>query len=91
MKQRRNIRRAAIAASIGLAASFAPPAFADNGTNTAPLRAAVSATNIMKHLAALQAVADANGGTRAASTPGYEASAQYIEGKLRGAGYTPVR
>ena len=91
MKQRRNIRRAAIAASIGLAVSLAPPALADNGTNTAPLRAAVSATNIMKHLAALQAVADANGGTRAASTPGYEASAQYIEGKLRAAGYTPVR
>jgi len=91
MKQRRNIRRAAIAASIGLAASLAPPALADNGTNTAPLRAAVSATNIMKHLAALQAVADANGGTRAASTPGYEASAQYIERKLWAAGYTPVR
>jgi Zn-dependent M28 family amino/carboxypeptidase len=91
MKQRRNIRRAAIAASIGLAASFAPPALADNGTNTAPLRAAVSATNIMKHLAALQAVADANGGTRAAFTPGYEASARYIERKLRAAGYTPVR
>jgi Zn-dependent M28 family amino/carboxypeptidase len=91
MKQRRNIRRAAIAASIGLAASLAPPALADNGTNTASLRAAVSATNIMKHLASLQAIADANGGTRAASTPGYEASAQYIERKLRAAGYTPVR
>ncbi|SKB85219.1 PA domain-containing protein [Arthrobacter sp. 49Tsu3.1M3] len=91
MKQRRNIRRAAIAASIGLAASLAPPALADNGTNTAPLRAAVSATNIMKHLAALQAVADANGGTRAASTAGYEASAQYIERKLWAAGYSPVR
>ncbi|SFU08384.1 M20/M25/M40 family metallo-hydrolase [Arthrobacter sp. ov118] len=91
MKQRRNIRRAAIAASIGLAAGFAPPALADNGTNTAPLRAAVSATNIMKHLASLQAIADANGGTRAASTPGYEASARYIEGQLRAAGYTPVR
>jgi Zn-dependent M28 family amino/carboxypeptidase len=91
MKQRRNIRRAAIAASIGLAAGFAPPALADNGTNTAPLRAAVSATNIMKHLASLQAIADANGGTRAASTPGYEASARYIEGQLRAAGYSPVR
>ncbi|AXJ10788.1 M28 family peptidase [Arthrobacter sp. PM3] len=91
MKQRRNIRRAAIAASIGLAAGFAPPALADNGTNTAPLRAAVSATNIMNHLASLQSIANANGGTRAASTPGYEASAAYIESKLRAAGYSPVR
>ncbi|MCU1547174.1 MAG: aminopeptidase [Arthrobacter sp.] len=91
MKQSRSIRRAAIAALIGLAASFAPPALAGNGTESGALRAAVSASNIMNHLDALQSVADANGGNRAGGTSGYEASAQYIEGKLRAAGYTPVR
>jgi hypothetical protein len=88
MKQSRNIRRAAVAATIGLAAGLAPPALADEGTDTAALRKAVSATNIMSHLAALQA---GNGGNRAAGTSGYEASAGYIEGKLKRAGYEPVR
>ncbi|UVJ41097.1 M28 family peptidase [Arthrobacter sp. CJ23] len=91
MKQNRNIRCAAVAATIGLAVSFAPPAYADNGTDTAALRQAVSAAGIQTHLAALQAVADANDGNRAAGTPGYEASAQYIEGQLAAAGYAPVR
>jgi Zn-dependent M28 family amino/carboxypeptidase len=91
MKQSRNIRRAAVAATIGLAAGLAPPALADEGTDTAALRKAVSATNIMSHLTALQAVAEGNGGNRAAGTSGYEASARYIEGKLKRAGYEPVR
>jgi hypothetical protein len=91
MKQSRNIRRAAVAATIGLAAGLAPPALADEGTDTAALRKAVSATKIMSHLAALQAVAAGNGGNRAAGTSGYEASAGYIEGKLKRAGYEPVR
>ncbi|WAP51133.1 M28 family peptidase [Arthrobacter sp. ATA002] len=39
----------------------------------------------------LQDAADANEGNRAAGTSGYEASAQYIEGELRRAGYEPVR
>jgi len=90
MRQTRNIQRAAIAATIGLAGSFAPPATAATGTNSEALRTAVSAPNIMTHLNALQAIADANGGNRAADSPGYEASLLYIKGKLDAAGYTAV-
>ncbi|MFF1252950.1 M20/M25/M40 family metallo-hydrolase [Pseudarthrobacter sp. NPDC058329] len=45
----------------------------------------------MGHLEALQKVADESGGNRAAGTPGYEASARYVEDQLRAAGYNPVR
>ncbi|MBT2225629.1 M28 family metallopeptidase [Nonomuraea sp. NEAU-A123] len=47
----------------------------------------VKGANVKKHLDALQAIADANGGTRAAGTPGYDASRDYVAGKLRKAGY----
>ena len=91
MRQTRNIQRAAIAATIGLAVSFAPPALAATGTASDTLRSAVSADNVMNHLEALQAIAENNDGNRAAGTPGYEASLLYIEGKLEEAGYKPVR
>ncbi|MFI7617257.1 M20/M25/M40 family metallo-hydrolase [Nonomuraea terrae] len=40
-----------------------------------------------KHLRALQEIATANGGNRAAGTPGYVASRDYVAGILREAGY----
>jgi Zn-dependent M28 family amino/carboxypeptidase len=55
------------------------------------LRHAVKAKNIQKHLSALQDIADANGGTRAAGTPGHVASAEYVEAKLDKAGYETTR
>ncbi|HSN38475.1 MAG TPA: M28 family peptidase [Arthrobacter sp.] len=91
MRQTRNIQRAAIAATIGLAVSFAPPALAATGTSSESLRSAVFSGNIMEHLEALQSISDSNGGTRAAGTTGYEASLRYIEGQLEAAGYDPVR
>lgn len=91
MRQTRNIQRAAIAATIGLAVSFAPPALAATGTNSGALRSAVTAENITEHLQALQDIATANGGTRAADSPGYAASLDYIEEELEDAGYDPVR
>ena len=95
MKRNRNIRKVTIAASIGAAAvivvSVGLLAHADAGTDTGGLRAAVSAEGIIEHLEALQAVADANGGNRAAGTSGYEASAVYVEEQLQAAGYDPVR
>jgi aminopeptidase S len=45
----------------------------------------------VRHLDALQTIADDNDGNRAAGTSGYEASARYVEKQLRAAGYTPVR
>jgi Zn-dependent M28 family amino/carboxypeptidase len=38
-------------------------------------------------MAALQRIADASGGNRAAATPGYAASARYVREVLQGAGY----
>ncbi|MDH2429005.1 M28 family metallopeptidase [Sphaerisporangium sp. TRM90804] len=47
----------------------------------------VKGTNVKKHLDAFQAIANANGGNRAAGSPGYQASVDYVAGKLRKAGY----
>jgi hypothetical protein len=41
-----------------------------------------------RHLRALQEIASANGGTRAAGTPGFDRSAEYVAQRLREAGYT---
>ena len=87
MRQTRNIQRAAIAATIGLAVSFAPPALAATGTSSGALRSAVTAQNITEHLQTLQNIATANGGNRAAGTSGYEASLEYIAGALEDAEY----
>ena len=45
----------------------------------------------MRHLEALQGIADANDGNRGAGTSGYEASGAYVEQQLRAAGYSPQR
>ena len=42
---------------------------------------------MMGHLAKLQEIADAHGGTRAVGTPGYEASVDYVVNALRGKGF----
>jgi len=51
-----------------------------------PLVGAVTDAGVLTHLEALQRIADENGGNRAAGGPGYEASADYVVGVLRGAG-----
>ena len=56
-------------------------------TDTSALRNAVSVKGIMKHESEFQNIADANDGTRAASTPGYDASAAYVANKLRRTGF----
>jgi Zn-dependent M28 family amino/carboxypeptidase len=56
-------------------------------TDTTVLRNAVSVERIIKHERAFQKIADSNGGTRVTGTQGYDASAAYVEGKLRAAGY----
>ncbi|MGH3144830.1 MAG: hypothetical protein ACRDTR_03415, partial [Rubrobacter sp.] len=54
---------------------------------SARLRSAVTVGGIMEHERRFQAIADENGGNRAAGTPGYDASAGYVAGELREAGY----
>lgn len=74
----------------GAPASSAPPGSAAGRAPTpAGLREAVTVQEIRDHLAALQAVADRHDGNRAAGTPGYDASVDYVVGQLRAAGYTP--
>ena len=48
-------------------------------------------SGILVHEQAFQDIADANGGTRAAGTPGYEASGAYVEDLLEDAGYNVTR
>ncbi|WP_188195469.1 M28 family peptidase [Nonomuraea sp. SYSU D8015] len=44
--------------------------------------------NLKAHLAQFQAIANANGGTRAHGRPGYLASANYVRDRLNAAGFT---
>jgi Zn-dependent M28 family amino/carboxypeptidase len=72
---------AATATATGLTATAAVR------SDTSALTGAVTAEGVEAHLDALQAIADANGGTRASGTPGYTASVDYVTGLLEGAGY----
>jgi Zn-dependent M28 family amino/carboxypeptidase len=63
-------------------------ALAAVGVNSSALRNAVTVAGVRGHQAALQAIADANGGTRASGTPGFGASAAYVKSKLEAAGYS---
>lgn len=59
--------------------------------DSAKLRKEISASTVMSHLQRFQKIADANDGTRASGTPGFEASARYVEKRLRDAGYRTER
>ncbi|WP_143194034.1 M28 family metallopeptidase [Micromonospora sp. CB01531] len=82
----RGVLATATAVLVGVA-SAAPAAHAEpNNNNSRKLRAAVTADGIIKHLTALQRIADENGGTRVAGSAGYDRSVDYAEGVLRAAG-----
>ena len=68
---------AALLAFAGAAASQAEVGLASTRGVTDPFR----------HVQALQDIATANGGNRAAGTSGYDRSADYVADQLRGAGY----
>lgn len=53
----------------------------------AKLLECVTLAGVRRHQASLQAIADANGGTRAAGTTGYDQSVQYVVGQMTAAGY----
>ena len=70
----------------------ATPALAGKDAfNSTGLRKAVTLEGVRAHQAALQSIADMNGGTRVSGTPGYTASANYVVGKLEAAGYDVTR
>ena len=64
----------------------APP-IAPDGPLVQQLTGEVSDAGALKHLQALQKIADEHGGNRAAGTPGYDASVEYVVGVLRDAGF----
>jgi Zn-dependent M28 family amino/carboxypeptidase len=64
--------------------STAPP------TESTALRNAVTVAGIMEHEQAFQAIADANGDTRAGGTPGYDQSLDYVKAQLEATGYYDV-
>lgn len=93
----RGTRRAATAvvactalALPGTIAAAAPP---DNAvtpgqeTLARKLERDVTLAGVDRHLVEFSRIANANGGNRAAATPGYAASVDYIAGTLRDAGY----
>jgi hypothetical protein len=53
------------------------------------LARAITPQGLKRQLAALAGIADRNGGTRAAGTPGYTESVAYVARRLRAAGYRP--
>ena len=82
---------AATASLLVTPAAGAPPQVAcDTRTNNTydKLLECVRVEGVRAHQAAFQAIADANGGTRAAATPGYDASVDYVVDTMRAAGWS---
>ena len=74
--------------AVGAQASAGPASCDSRVNNThAKLQECVTLAGVREHQAALQAIADANGGNRAAGTPGYDASLAYAVDKMTAAGY----
>ncbi|MCM6773498.1 M28 family metallopeptidase [Nocardia sp. CDC159] len=64
------------------------PAYAEPGAPPErQIADSIKAPDVKQHLERFQAIANANGRTRAAGTPGYDASRDYVAGELRRAGY----
>ena len=98
---RSRIRLAFVGISVTLAAlagcsvpGFTVPQSPPSSNATAPdgplvrqLVGGVSDARALDHLQALQKIADEHGGNRAAGTPGYDASVEYVVGVLRDAGF----
>ncbi|MGV8910088.1 MAG: M20/M25/M40 family metallo-hydrolase [Propionicimonas sp.] len=78
---------ALVVAGVVLFARPTPPRPVDS----VQLRAAVTIDALTAHLEALQQIADAHGGNRAAGTAGYAASVDYVEARLEQAGYQTQR
>jgi aminopeptidase S len=68
-------------------AAPAPPPPPPTGAPVATLPDRVSGSGAVRHLRALQRIADDNGHNRATPGPGYDASVDYVAGVLRGAGF----
>lgn len=72
------------------AAQSASCAARDNGSPD-KLAECVTLAGVRQHQAALQAIADANNGTRVSGSPGYDASVEYVRQALQAAGYVVTK
>jgi len=75
--------------AVSLAFLAGPSAAIAADPDTSVLRQAVTPDNVFKHQGDLEAIADANGGTRDTRTSGYQASVDYVTSQLRSYGYKP--
>jgi Zn-dependent M28 family amino/carboxypeptidase len=91
MLRRSGLAALAVLVLIGAVLVGTSPAPAAVGTDSTALRSAVTLAGVRAHQAALQAIADANGGSRVAGAQGHIDSAEYVYGALQAAGYSPVR
>jgi aminopeptidase S len=82
---------------VGMSVALAATACGSSAVGAAPIEpdgplvqqmtSEVSDARAMKHLQALQKIADEHGGNRASGTSGYDASVDYVIGVLRRAGF----
>ncbi|WP_322919207.1 M28 family peptidase [Nocardioides renjunii] len=77
-----------VTASSSAAAPAGKACDSRNNNSYSKLLECVSAEGVTKHLQAFQAIADANGGTRATETPGYRASVDYVVEVLEKSGWS---
>ena len=77
------------AAFVFATTALAGPEACDTRSNNTfkKLLECVTLGGVREHQAAFQAIADANGGTRASGTPGYDASVDYVVERMGAAGY----
>ena len=83
----RRLPVALMSAVLAIGAFGAPASAGDQIAESRGFRKAVTVTGIREHQAALQEIADANGGTRLSGTAGYDQSVDYVKAKLEAAGY----
>ncbi|GIH69945.1 M28 family metallopeptidase [Sphaerimonospora thailandensis] len=81
----RGVGAATAAAALVLPLALATPASAN--PKPAQLINSVVASAVKQHLQKFQQIANANGGNRAAGSPGHDASRDYVAGVLKKAGY----
>jgi Zn-dependent M28 family amino/carboxypeptidase len=89
MRMRNRLLGVAVVAALVSGMWSSTAGAAPNNNNAQKLTEAVTPAGVMRHAQALQDIADANGGTRASGTPGYDASVDYVVAQLTAAGYTP--
>ena len=86
-KRRTVPKSLALATAVALTAAALGPVTGAVRVDTSALREAVTVEGVRAHQQTFQVIADLNGDTREASSPGYFASVDYVAGAMGAAGY----